>query len=208
MKLGVLIAGVIVLLAAVLSAIFKLFGASPGKATRAVHWVIGLCGVALIVWGLAAPWLPLGSQSHVAEVVSTVDATVPAVNAIPPAHPDLLLMASSSFAGCQAPIEPSDVPDGSTATRAQMLAGQQAMKSYDAADTAYVTCLDSASDHLVDQYREVASRTDLGAVSALDIKLHNAAVDHAQAVVERYNQQLRVYKAKHNIDQSPLPAAR
>ncbi|MFI4914436.1 MAG: hypothetical protein ACHQAR_04520 [Steroidobacterales bacterium] len=89
-----------------------------------------------------------------------------------------------------------------------MLAAQKAVKTYDAANTAYLGCLDSAADRLIRQYRGVSSQSDLNAVSALDNQIHNAAVDRDQALANSFNQQLRIFKARRRPYQSPLPATR
>ena len=53
-----------------------------------------------------------------------------------------LLMAAAANAECTYPKEPSNMPDGATATQDEMVAGMKAVKEYNAQVTAYLSCLD------------------------------------------------------------------
>jgi len=61
-----------------------------------------------------------------------------------------------------------------------MLAAQKLVKAYDAANTAYLGCLDTAATQLLGQYKGIASPSEIQAVGALDTKIHNAAVDRTR----------------------------
>jgi hypothetical protein len=198
LKIGVLVVGAVLLLAALLSGLFKALGsANPNPALKVSRVVMGLFGATLIVWGLVVSPRSIQPQPQApTEAVSTVDATVTPAPSVPLARPDLVILASAAFTGCAAPAEPGTAPDGAHASRAQMLAAQKLVKAYDAANTAYLGCLDTAATQLLGQYKGIASPSEIQAVGALDTKIHNAAVDRDQALADRFNRQVRIYKGR------------
>jgi len=103
-------------------------------------------------------------------------------------------------ADCSYPKSPDAPPDGSTATKDQMVAAAQDFKRFNGEMNAYLDCLQLEIDSSApkdpsklspDEKKKVAQQQ-----SALTAK-HNAAVDELQAVVGKFNEQLRIYKAKH-----------
>ena len=103
------------------------------------------------------------------------------------------LGATGAQAACIYPRAPENIPDGSTATVEQMIAAQQAVKQFDADITAYNACLDMELQSLLaDPNLDEARRNEL---RAMQVKKNNAAVDEAQAVADRFNEQVRAFKA-------------
>ena len=105
-------------------------------------------------------------------------------------------MTRAAFLACGAPAPPSDVPDGATATREQMVAAHATVKAFDEATTIYTQCVDSTAYQATVQFKAVATSADTAALSALQTQLHNAAIDRDQAVASRFNVQLRRFKAR------------
>ncbi|CAA0115346.1 Uncharacterised protein [Halioglobus japonicus] len=106
----------------------------------------------------------------------------------------LALSSSVSFAqDCTAPATPT-LPDGSTATLEQMLAGQQAVKDFQADNTAYRTCLEP---HIA-AAESAASGDSPGQelVEALKVLTddYNASVSKEEALATDFNTELREYK--------------
>jgi hypothetical protein len=62
---------------------------------------------------------------------------------------------------------------------------------------AYAHCVDAAVERLAGQYAGVASAADIQNLKAFGISAHNTAVDQEQALADRLNEQLRIYKGKH-----------
>jgi hypothetical protein len=112
------------------------------------------------------------------------------------ARPDVIFLAGAAFDGCPLPKRPATAPDGATATRAQMVASQRAVKAFDAAIDAYQGCLNTAAGNFVGQYGRVVTQASLQEVDALHTKLNNAAADTDQAVADQFNRQLRVFNAR------------
>ena len=82
-----------------------------------------------------------------------------------------------------------------------MVAAQQAVKAFDTATNAYIACLQRESDaelvkleqRKINPKKKEAQKQKR--VRAL-IKKQNAAVDVDQALAARFNEQLRVFKAR------------
>jgi hypothetical protein len=100
----------------------------------------------------------------------------------------LLGGAQIAQAACIYPPEPS-IPDGATATEAQLKAAQGGVKDYMAAVTAYTDCLDSEEKTLGPEATPEQKN--------LHTAKHNAAVDALNAVAARFNEQLQAYKKAH-----------
>jgi hypothetical protein len=193
------------------------------RVPRTVRVVLGLFGVGLLAWGITLQLLTPSSPSAVSSPgaspaassasTSTTAPSPPApasggsTTTAPPPRPDLTLLASSAFADCGKPADPAAPPDGTSATKAQMLAAQQTMKAYDAGVTAYTKCVDAAASRIANEYQGLVPVSEIAAVRELDIKVHNNAVDQDTQLVGRFNKQLRIFLAKQRPYQSRLPPA-
>jgi len=104
--------------------------------------------------------------------------------------------ATSALQACVRTTAPS-VPDGATASLKQMEAASIAFRAYDAATNSFIKCVDSTVDHVAKQFAGVAAESDLQSLKTFGVSIHNTAVDQEQAVVDKFNSQIRTYKAKH-----------
>jgi len=106
------------------------------------------------------------------------------------------LTAAPVYADCPYPAAPDKLPDGSSATLEEMVAGQKAVRAYDKAINDYVSCIDHELDEAIkkggDQLKP-QQRTDMQHVEA---QKHNAAIDQLQSVADRFNEQVKVFKAR------------
>lgn len=105
------------------------------------------------------------------------------------------VISTSSFAAdCETPSKPTAV-DGKSASYEQMVAGQQAVKAFQAANSAYMSCLDPMISAAGDAAKaDGASKTDMAAVKDLEA-MYNAAVSMEEEVAGEFNTALRAYKA-------------
>ncbi|HTT05890.1 MAG TPA: hypothetical protein VMF64_11420 [Steroidobacteraceae bacterium] len=113
-----------------------------------------------------------------------------------PARADLVLLAGAAFDGCKAPAPPPDPPDGHVATREQMLSSHKLTSDFNAATDTYLACLDHAADNFNRQYGRIMPLSGVRQVIDLHDRIHNQAVDADQAVANKFNVQLRIYKAR------------
>ena len=95
-----------------------------------------------------------------------------------------LMISMPAFAGCTLPPPPSKIPNGSTANEQEMIAAMNTLKEYNGDVNVYLKCL----DYEVKQNRMAASVRDAK---------NNSAVTELQTVADKFNQQVRAFKAKH-----------
>lgn len=105
---------------------------------------------------------------------------------------------ATATAACIYPRPPETVPDGRTASYDEMVAGQTAVKAFDADVTAYNTCLQMELEALqANPELDDARRSE---IAAMYVKKNNAAVDEVQTVADRFNEQLRAFKERSKKD--------
>lgn len=115
------------------------------------------------------------------------------------------LAGGRAFATCTYPTPPDHIPDGNTATLQEMLAGQKLMTAYNSQIKAYTDCLrlehdqtlaaENPSKMTADQKKDYAKQK--AELDNVLIQKNDAAVDAVTALTNRFNEQVRIYKAKH-----------
>jgi len=111
--------------------------------------------------------------------------------------------AGSAYADCTYPTAPDKLPDGRTATMAEMVTAQKAVKQFDSDINAYIACIKLEYD---DSVKKVAIKPGdkptadqqkaMAELERVQIQRHNAALDADQSVADRFNEQVRIFKAK------------
>ena len=106
----------------------------------------------------------------------------------------LILGSTASIADdCTAPPSPTP-PDGATASMEQMLAGQKAVKAFQAANADYMTCLDPLIIAAEVAAAGDSPGPDLKATLAQLNDDYNASVSAEEEVANEFNVALREYK--------------
>ena len=103
----------------------------------------------------------------------------------------LLFAAQSAFA-CDYPQRVS-VPDGATASKEDMIAGQRGVKSYMADMETYLSCIEAAEAAAVLELGDVDEDSKRQRADLFN-KKYNAAVEEMNLVAEEFNMQVRAYK--------------
>jgi hypothetical protein len=98
-------------------------------------------------------------------------------------------------AACDYPVAPGKFPDGSLATLDEMKAAKAQVVKYNADMETYLKCIRDEYD------AKVAAQTNATPdqkeeMERIQNQKHNAAVDEVTEVTNRFNEQLRAYKAK------------
>ena len=106
------------------------------------------------------------------------------------------ILAPAAYADCTYPQAPSQIPDGNTATLAQMLAAQKAVSGYNQEMTAYLSCIQLERDSRVAQAGAQLTKQQKQELEAIEIQKHNAAVDQLHSVADRFNAEVRIFKAR------------
>lgn len=101
-----------------------------------------------------------------------------------------LVGASPAWAACDYPSQPR-MPDGTNASKDEMIAGQKAVKAYMASMDDYLACIEdeAVAAKSEDEAPEITQQRD-----ALLNKRYNAAVAEMEEVAARFNEQVRAYK--------------
>jgi hypothetical protein len=95
-----------------------------------------------------------------------------------------ILTSLPALADCTLPPPPSKIPDGTTASEQDMISAMNTLKEYNGDVSVYLKCL----DYEVRQNRMSASIRD---------SRNNSAVTQLQTIADKFNQQVRAFKAKH-----------
>jgi len=101
-----------------------------------------------------------------------------------------------AYADCSYPAAPSKLPDGASATLEEMVAGQKSVKEYDKAIKDYVDCIDKDLDQKISQAGDKLKPEQKADMQKVEAQKHNAAIDQLQSVADRFNEQVKVYKAR------------
>jgi DNA repair ATPase RecN len=97
------------------------------------------------------------------------------------------LLAGPAFAACTYP--PAErVPDGKSASQAEMNEAQQRVQGYMAKMQQYLDCLEQEEAALPEDQRTAEARS-------LTVKRYNAAVEAMESLAAQFNEQVRAYKA-------------
>jgi hypothetical protein len=94
------------------------------------------------------------------------------------------------FADCAVPNGAVQIPDGTAATKEEMVAAQKAVVAYDAAVKSYTECLQQ------EQEAKIAGGADKAKTQAQYAKLNNVQVEKVQQLADKFNAELKAYKAK------------
>ena len=108
----------------------------------------------------------------------------------------LVLALGSARADCVYPQAPQALPNGSQATKDQMVAAQNEVKEYSkAVQEVYLPCLDKEKNESVAALDpadpEYAAKKN--AIESIQAKKHNAAIDELQAVADRWNTERKAF---------------
>jgi len=105
----------------------------------------------------------------------------------------MLLSAPLVFA-CDYP-QRVGVPDGTTATKEEMITGQRDIKEYLAAMDEYLACIEAAEQNTVAGLDETEEDAKQQRIEMFN-KRYNAAVEEMNLVAEEFNVQVRTYKER------------
>ena len=110
----------------------------------------------------------------------------------------LLASAITVQAACVYPQAPQDIPNGSTATKEQMLEAQTKVKEYSSeVQETYLPCLDTelnAQIAALDPADPERSQKEL-ALKSMQAKKHNAALDELTALAAQWSEERKAFLA-------------
>lgn len=103
-----------------------------------------------------------------------------------------MIFAAQGALACDYP-QRVDVPNGTTATKDDMIAGQKGVKTYIASMEEYLSCIEADEAQAVLGLGDVDEDTKRQREEMFN-KKHNAAVEEMNLVAEEFNMQVRAYK--------------
>ena len=110
--------------------------------------------------------------------------------------------AAQANAACNYPVAPGKFPDGNQASKDEMLAAKSQVVQYNKDMETYLTCIQGDYDAKVAAETQATPEQKAEMARVQDQK-HNAAVQELQSVADRFNEQLRVWKAKNTPEKKP-----
>ena len=122
------------------------------------------------------------------------------MKAIPALAFTAALMAAPAFADCPYPAAPTKIPDGKTATLEEMLAGQKAVNDYQKAINDYTACIDKELADAETKAGDSLKPQQKADMEKVETQKHNAAIDQLQNIADRFNEQVKVFKARDKKD--------
>ncbi|HTV94852.1 MAG TPA: hypothetical protein VME42_02590 [Steroidobacteraceae bacterium] len=103
-------------------------------------------------------------------------------------------------ADCTYPRAPDKIADGNTASKEEMIASKNDVSRYNNEMNAYLDCIKLEITAATPKDPSKLSKDEKAKADEQQRMLtqkNNAAVDELTAVVGRFNEQLKIYKAKH-----------
>ena len=88
-----------------------------------------------------------------------------------------------------------DIPNGVTASKDEMLAGQRAVKDYMVAMENYLACIEQQEEATLTTMSDITEEERAARSSNLT-KKHNAAIEEMELTAARFNEAVRAYKAQ------------
>jgi hypothetical protein len=106
-----------------------------------------------------------------------------------------VLAASQANAGCDYPSKPGKMPDGTQASKEEMIAAKKLVVQYNTDMSTYLECLDTEYNAKLASMPKATDKEKAEMQKVQDSK-HDAAVNELTSVTDGFNEQLRAYKAK------------
>ena len=110
----------------------------------------------------------------------------------------LAVLAGPVYADCSYPPPPAKLPDGNTATMEEMIEAKKAVTQYNKDINAYVACIKLEHESAVSNAGDKLTKEQKADMERMEVQKNNAAVDQLQSIADRFNEQVRIYKARTN----------
>ena len=107
-----------------------------------------------------------------------------------------LLAGPALAAECTAPDTSITIPNGSKATKDELLAARRAVNDYDASVKTYTECLKTAQDAELAAAGDKITDDQRSKIVAKYVQKSNVEVDKLQKLADKLNAEIRAFKAK------------
>jgi hypothetical protein len=106
----------------------------------------------------------------------------------------LLFCGSTAWADCTFPKAPESIPDGKTATEAEMITAMTGFKQFNTDVTDYLSCLEKETSDKISSAGGATSAVIQ--IKSMQSKKHNAALADLKELAGKFNEQVRVFKSR------------
>jgi len=107
------------------------------------------------------------------------------------------VLLSAPFAlACDYPARPKTLPNGTTATKEEMLAGVKLIAEYQKNMETYLDCIDADETVAIQALDDDENEDGKQQRKTMFDKKYNAAVEEQTRIVEQFNAEIRAYKTK------------
>ncbi|HEU4780452.1 MAG TPA: hypothetical protein VFS58_11275 [Steroidobacteraceae bacterium] len=113
-----------------------------------------------------------------------------------------IFASAQAHAACDYPVAPGKFPDGSQASKEEMLAAKGLVVKYNAEMDTYLGCIKTEYDASLAGLTS-PSKDQLGKLEKAQSQKQDAALKEVTDVTERFNEQLRAWKAKNAAEKKP-----
>jgi uncharacterized protein YecT (DUF1311 family) len=111
-------------------------------------------------------------------------------------------LAAAQAHACDYPAAPGKFPDGSVASKEEMLAAKGQVVKYNSEMDAYLACIKGEYDAKVAGLTK-PTKEQLAEIEKVQAQKQDAALKEVTDVTERFNEQLRAWKAKNVPEKKP-----
>ena len=112
------------------------------------------------------------------------------------------LAATQAQAACDYPVAPGKFPDGTQATKEEMLGAKKSVVKYNADMEAYLICIKAEFESKVGGIANITPEQK-SEMERVQNQKQSAALEEVTSVTERFNEQLRAWKAKAAAEKKP-----
>ncbi len=102
-----------------------------------------------------------------------------------------------AYAACTYPQSPDKLPDGTVASKDEMIAGKKLVEQYNSDMNAYLACIKLEYDTQLASDAATLTPEQKAELDKRQTQKHNAAIDELEAVASRFNEQIRAFNKAH-----------
>lgn len=109
----------------------------------------------------------------------------------------LAVAVGPAYAACTYPKSPDKLPDGTVASKDEMIAGKKLVEQYNSDMNAYLACIKLEYDTQLASDAATLTPEQKAELEKRQTQKHNAAIDELEALAGRFNEQIRAYNTAH-----------
>ena len=109
----------------------------------------------------------------------------------------LAIAGGPAYAACSYPKAPEKLPDGTVASKDEMLAGKKLVEQYNKDMEAYLACIKLEFDTQLAADAATLTPEQKAELDKRQMQKHYAAIDELEALAGRFNEQIKAFNKAH-----------